>query len=161
MYVMQNESSLIATMLETKCVGPWQYEDVQTSHARRTIIHRYRGLKKVRQAFVDSADRWGSTGRQERSERYGNLLTVFDPCGRVQPETDLFEPWRLDGSRLTLMPWQGREGGGEHNKIKMEKKRKHGVRAEGGENIIESQESKWLKKSAARELIGKDKAEVW
>lgn len=49
---------------------------------------------------------------------------------------------------------------GEHNKIKMEKKRKHGVRAEGGENIIESQESKWLKKSAARELIGKDKAEV-
>lgn len=56
------------------------------------------------------------------------------------------------------------EGGGvreeEHNKIKMEKKRKHGVRAEGGENIIESQESKWLKKSAARELIGKDKAEV-
>lgn len=55
----------------------------------------------------DQADTRTGTGRQERSQRHGNLLTVFDPCGRVQPDTDLFEPWRLDGSRLTLTPQEG------------------------------------------------------
>lgn len=40
-----------------------------------------------------------------------NLLTVFDPCGRVQPETDLFEFWRLEGSRLTLRVDEGKEKG--------------------------------------------------
>ncbi len=40
-----------------------------------------------------------------------NLLTVFDPCGRVQPETDLFELWRLEGSRLTLRVDEGKEKG--------------------------------------------------
>jgi hypothetical protein len=42
------------------------------------------------------------------ARRGGNLLTVFDPCGRVQPDTDLFEPWRLEGSRLTLVPGRGK-----------------------------------------------------
>ncbi len=95
----------------------------------------------------DQADRWGRTGRQERSERHGNLLTVFDPCGRVQPETDLFEPWRLDGSRLTLMPWQGKaqqDKDGEKERIWGKSKGwGWGVR----ENIIESQESKWWKRA--------------
>lgn len=39
---------------------------------------------------------------QANGGRQGNLLTVLDPCGRVQPDTDLLEPWRLEGSRLTL-----------------------------------------------------------
>lgn len=107
---------------------------------------------------VWSGSRWGSTGRQERSERHGNLLTVFDPCGRVQPETDLFEPWRLDGSRLTLMPWQGKA-----QRDKDEEKEGIWGKSRGGGkteyNWITGQ--KVVEKSTARELIGKDRAEVW
>ena len=44
----------------------------------------------------------GRQADRQRSERQGDLLTVLDPWGRVQPDTDLFEPWRLEGSRLTL-----------------------------------------------------------
>lgn len=38
----------------------------------------------------------GVAGRKKKQtnrkvERWENLLTVFDPCGRGQPETDLFE----------------------------------------------------------------------
>lgn len=44
------------------------------------------------------------TDRQKQPENMGkeNLLTVFVPCGRVQPDMDLFELWRLEGSRVTL-----------------------------------------------------------
>lgn len=43
-------------------------------------------------------------GRQKQPENMGkeDLLTVFVPCGRVQPDMDLFELWRLVGSRVTL-----------------------------------------------------------
>lgn len=51
--------------------------------------------------------RWKTGHKQVK-----NLLTVFDPCGRVQPETDLLELWRLDGSRLTLRV----DGGGKERK---------------------------------------------
>lgn len=54
----------------------------------------------------------------------------------------------------------------KQNEIKMEKKEgvKGKSRGFGGgvrESISESQESKWWKKSAALQLIGKDEAEVW
>lgn len=44
------------------------------------------------------------SGRQKQPENMGkeDLLTVFVPCGRVQPDMDLFELWRLVGSRVTL-----------------------------------------------------------
>lgn len=53
----------------------------------------------------------------------------------------------------------------KQNEIKMEKKEgvKGKSRGFGGgvrESISESQESKWWKKSAALQLIGKDEAEV-
>lgn len=55
--------------------------------------------------------------------------------------------------------------GRKENEIKMEKKEgvKGKSRGFGGgvrESISESQESKWWKKSAALQLIGKDEAEV-
>lgn len=44
------------------------------------------------------------SGRPKQPENMGkeDLLTVFVPCGRVQPDMDLFELWRLVGSRVTL-----------------------------------------------------------
>lgn len=54
-----------------------------------------------------------------------NLLTVFDPCGRVQPETDLFELWRLEGSRLTL---RVDEGEGKREKDSVIDRKKEGNR---------------------------------
>lgn len=65
---------------------------------------------KIRYRHMPKSDRWKTGHKQVK-----NLLTVFDPCGRLQPETDLFELWRLDGSRLTLRV------DGEGNKEREEK----------------------------------------
>lgn len=50
--------------------------------------------------------------RQMQPENMGkeDLLTVFVPCGRVQPDTDLFELGRLEGSRVTLRGKRKKEG---------------------------------------------------
>lgn len=112
-------------------------------------------------------DRVGGTGRQRREARHGNLLTVFDPCGRVQPETDLFEPWRLDGSRLTLMSWQWREGQGEEAQQDKDGEKREVIRGKEQEGAGDKREYNWIRrepvveKSAALKLSGKDKAEVW
>lgn len=65
-----------------------------------------------------------SGNRQANRSRQGNLLTVLDPCGRVQPDTDLLEPWRLEGSRLTLGERETQWGEREKEREEMQKSQK-------------------------------------
>lgn len=74
-------------------------------HSAQTEAVNERGVCEGLEVLADrQAGRQTDRQAERRSQKHGkkNLLTVFDPCGRVQPETDLFELGRLEGSRLTL-----------------------------------------------------------
>lgn len=82
------------------CTEPRQ----QTGRTQTEAVNE-RGVCEGLEVLADrQAGRQTDRQAERRSQKHGkkNLLTVFDPCGRVQPETDLFELGRLEGSRLTL-----------------------------------------------------------
>ncbi len=83
-------------------------------------------------------DRRTCSGNRQANKAEGNLLTVLDPCGRVQPDTDLLEPWRLEGSRLTLGERETQWG--EQEKEEMQKV-KEGL-SDSERNAIERNKSK-------------------